>query len=112
MALADLEEYYSAGTIAAALIEINRTVGEEARKAEQAKAEAVFSIVFSPDAVTRLIEAFYRPGGKFNADRFDDLQRRLSSFGSARSLPFVLRDPSAESVALRRRLAREFKLIQ
>lgn len=47
MALGDLDEYYAAGTIAGALIEIQKTVGTESRAAEDAKS-AVMEVKFAP----------------------------------------------------------------
>ncbi len=58
MALGDLDEYYAAGTIGGALIEIQKTVSAEAKTAEAAKADTVL-VKFSPTTTLGAkIEAF------------------------------------------------------
>jgi len=49
MALGDVDEYYAAGTIAGALIEIQKTVSAESRSAENQKAQAIIRGTFGFD---------------------------------------------------------------
>jgi|KBSSwiStaDraftv2_1062776.scaffolds.fasta_scaffold57782_2 hypothetical protein len=59
MALSDVDEYYAAGTIAGALIEIQKTVSAESRNAEAIKAGAVL-VRFAPVTdLGRRIQAFF-----------------------------------------------------
>lgn len=90
MALADLDEYYAAGTIAGALIEIQKTVSAEAQAAELAKADTI-EVKFSP--VTELgnrIRAFSRASAK-NKQAVLDWIDSNTNFGS---LPVFLRSNS------------------
>ena len=64
MALGDLDEYYAAGTIAGALIEIQKTVGAESRIAEEMKANTV-EFSFLSNASTEAIRiCLKRPGAR------------------------------------------------
>jgi hypothetical protein len=59
MALSDLDEYYAAGTIAGALIEIQKTVGAVSTDAQIAKADAI-EVKFAPlTDLSRRIQAFW-----------------------------------------------------
>ena len=59
LALSDVDEYYAAGTIAGALIEIQKTVSAESRNAEAIKAGAVL-VRFAPVTdLGRRIQAFF-----------------------------------------------------
>jgi hypothetical protein len=61
-AMRDLEDYYSAGTLSAGLID---ALGQSGTAAQQAAAEKalVMSGIYSPDESTRILDAFLRPGG-------------------------------------------------
>ena len=60
MALGDVDEYYAAGTIAGALIEIQKTVSEEAKGAEAKKIAAV-TVNFAPiTPLGRRVQAFWK----------------------------------------------------
>jgi hypothetical protein len=66
MALGDLDEYYAAGTIAGALIEIQKTVGAEARIAEGAKANTV-EFAFLSNSSTEALRICLKTPGAGNA---------------------------------------------
>jgi hypothetical protein len=90
MALGDVDEYYAAGTIAGALVEIQKTVSAEARAAEAAKADTI-EIKYSP--VTDLgksILAFWRSSAK-NKKAVEDWVDSNTKFGS---VPVFLRSNS------------------
>jgi len=100
MALGDLDEYYAAGTIAGALIEIQKTVGAQSTAAEDAKA-AVVQVKFS--SVTDLgkaILAFARSSAA-NRKAVQDWVDNNTDFGS---LPVFLR---SNSTALYQRIISE-----
>jgi len=87
MALGDVDEYYAAGSIAGALIEIQKTVSAKADDAEALKLEAI-QVRFS--AVTDLgkrIRAFWR-SSPANKRRAEDWVENNTPFGS---LPIFLR---------------------
>lgn len=109
MALADVEEYYVAGTLAGALIAIGKTIGETTGEAEDAKAAAVLSLKYSSDDLTKLLENYISPGGKLVASRTTEVRKLLDSYSDKRSINAVLYNASAADV--RRRLARDLKLI-
>ncbi len=90
MALGDLDEYFAAGTIAGALVEIQKTVSAESRAAEAAKATTI-EVAFSP--VTDLgksIRAFWRSSAKNKKD-VEDWVDNNTNFGS---VPVFLRSNS------------------
>lgn len=64
MALGDLDEYYAAGTIAGALIEIQKTVGAESRAAEEAKANTIEFSFLSNSSTEALRICLKRPGAR------------------------------------------------
>jgi hypothetical protein len=90
MALGDVDEYYAAGTIAGALIEIQKTVSAESNIAEAAKADAI-AVKFSPvtDLGTRIL-AFVRSSAK-NRKAVEDWVESNTNFGS---VPVFLRSNS------------------
>lgn len=61
-AMTDVEEYYAAGTINGALVEIGKTVGKEADRADEAKAN-VRSYVYAPDMTARILKEYLYPRG-------------------------------------------------
>jgi hypothetical protein len=63
MALADAEDYYRAGTLAGALIDISQTVSNEAAKAKAAKNEFIVDFGFAADSAAQKLRAYVRPGG-------------------------------------------------
>jgi hypothetical protein len=72
MALADLDAYYAAGTIAGALIEIQKTVGAESQNAEATRASAVIvrQGAFLPgESTSRTLQAYLAPGPNRTASR-------------------------------------------
>jgi hypothetical protein len=62
MALGDLDEYYAAGTIAGALIEIQKTVGAASSSAEDAKA-ATMDFTFLSNSSTLALQACLKKPG-------------------------------------------------
>jgi hypothetical protein len=64
MALGDLDEYYAAGTIAGALIEIQKTVGAESKVAEATKANTVEFSFLSNASTEALRICLKRPGAR------------------------------------------------
>jgi hypothetical protein len=67
MALGDVDEYYAAGSIAGALIEIQKTVSAKAEEAETQKIEAV-TINFAPiTPLGQRIRAFFNSGPEARA---------------------------------------------
>jgi hypothetical protein len=64
MALGDLDQYYAAGTIAGALIEIQKTVGAESRVAEETKANTVEFSFLSNASTEALRICLKRPGAR------------------------------------------------
>jgi hypothetical protein len=61
-ALHDLEDYYSAGTLTAGLVDAVGQAGEDAKDAEDAKAATAFSVYLVDDSSTKL-DTFLRPAG-------------------------------------------------
>ena len=82
MALGDTDEYYAAGTIAGALIEVQKTVSAESRDAEAKKSEAVTVPFVALTDLTRRIQAFWRA----NPHRRKDVRAWLRQ--NARGMPF------------------------
>lgn len=113
MAMSDLEDYYAAGTLTAALIGANKTVGDEAAAAESKKADAVLRFKFGEDNSTKLLFNYVYPDG-INGKRDEARAARLVAFLRARGintpLAVVLYDPSAASV--RSRLAKDAGLLK
>jgi hypothetical protein len=84
MALSDVDEYYAAGTIAGALIEIQKTVSAESRNAEAIKAGAVL-VNFAPITdLGRRIQRF------FNASAQNKVAIRTWIRDNAGGLPFSI----------------------
>lgn len=100
MAIGDVEEYYSAGTIAGALIEINRTVGEEAKKAQGIK-NAVVRGTFGFDDSGLVLTAYLVPGGEPNQDRI----RRINACvgGGVNVMTHIGALTNSRSIDIRRR---------
>ena len=69
MALGDLDEYYAAGTIAGALIEIQKTVSAQSAEAETTKAVLMVQggTFDSTDATMKLVKKYLAPGPKHAA---------------------------------------------
>ena len=113
MAKSDLEEYYNAGTLDAALLEVTQTVGDETKAADAEKAEAVASIKYSPDELTKLLRTFYSPNGKRDPVIYGNLQKWLQKNHpeEARPLGQILVDNSPSAKAIRLEMARAFNLI-
>jgi hypothetical protein len=100
IAIGDLEEYYSAGTIAGALVEVNKTVGEKAKDAEGLKVDAL-TVRFAPlTDLTRRIRTFARANPKRVRDWIDE-------FAQGVPLPTFLRSDNA---ALHRRIIQELSI--
>lgn len=99
MALGDLDEYYAAGTIAGALIEIQKTVSAESRAAETAKA-SVFEVKFAPTTnLGTRIEAFARSSPANRALVSDWLQTKG---GGLPRFVFIRRgDPALQAQMIR-----------
>lgn len=84
MALSDVDEYYAAGTIAGALIEIQKTVSAESRNAEQLKAGAIL-VNFAPITdLGRRIQQF------FNASAANKVAVRGWLRDNAQGMPFSI----------------------
>ncbi len=66
MANSDLDEYYAAGTIAGALIEVQKTVSAEAKIAEDAKA-SVIDVTFVSNASTTELSTCLKKAGARSA---------------------------------------------
>jgi hypothetical protein len=64
MALGDLDQYYAAGTIAGALIEIQKTVAAESKLAEETKANTVEFSFLSNASTEALRICLKRPGAR------------------------------------------------
>jgi hypothetical protein len=93
MGLADTEDYYRAGTLAGALIDINQTVSREAAAAKASKDTFVVSYGFAADDAANLIRLYVWPGGKLNPDRQKNIQALLKQLGNPAPLGIVLRNP-------------------
>jgi hypothetical protein len=109
MALGDVDEYYAAGTIAGALIELSKTVGEKAKDAEQGKTATLVSFSFSSDNLTALINNFYRPSGVVDNARLKIVLDFLKTYPGRPKLAEVLFN--ADALDFRRQLAKDLKLI-
>jgi hypothetical protein len=114
MALGDVDEYYAAGTIAGALIEIQKTVSAEGRDSEQRKADAVVRISFGPDSTSDALIRFVYPNG-VRAGRDRERSARITSLlraqGNRTPLSIILFDRSPGAAAIRRSLAREVGIV-
>ena len=62
MGLSDIDAYYAAGTIAGALIEIQKTVSDKAKDGEDARTNAV-EVTFVSNAATQSLQACLRKPG-------------------------------------------------
>lgn len=81
MALADLDEYYAAGTIAGALIAIQKTVSAESQAAGATKANTI-EVAFSPVTdLGKAIRAFWRSSAR-NKKSVEDWVDNNTDFGS------------------------------
>jgi hypothetical protein len=104
MALGDLDEYYAAGTIAGALIEIQKTVGAVSADAQVAKANAI-EVTFSPVTdLGKAIRTFWRSSAA-NKRAVEDWVDNNTSFGS---VPVFLR---SNSTALYQRIISELRIL-
>jgi len=64
------------------------------------------------DELAELLKGYIRPEGKnLDHDRYALAVKALATLDRARSLPYVLRDPSPESATLRRRLAESLNIL-
>jgi hypothetical protein len=73
MALSDLEEYYRAGTITGALIDVTDTVSKETTLQKDRKDSYVISYGFASDDAAKKLRAYWKPNGKLNAAHRDNL---------------------------------------
>ncbi|MEA2823198.1 MAG: hypothetical protein QOJ86_5202 [Bradyrhizobium sp.] len=82
MALGDLDEYYAAGTIAGALIEIQKTVGAKSTAGEVVKAEMMRGGAFRPneDTVKRVLR-YFNVAASIRATRLANMRTCLFNAG-------------------------------
>lgn len=77
-ALADLEEYYQAGTLPGAVIEISQKAGETAQKADE-ELKKILEGKYGPDQNSKLLSMFLEYDGNFqneaNKKRLEDWMR-------------------------------------
>ena len=100
MALGDVDEYYAAGTIAGALIEIQKTVSAESRSAENQKAQAIIRGTFGFDDSGRILTAYLVPGGEPSDDRIRQINACL---GGGNVMPHLAARSNPRSIEIRRR---------
>jgi hypothetical protein len=108
MALGDLDEYYAAGTIAGALIEIQKTVSAESKIAEDAKTLSVVRVSYTTDAAKEAILNFWMPGGVINQANETKLRIELAKITPLRLARIM---NGAENAAIRVRLAKALGLL-
>lgn len=102
MALGDVDEYYAAGTIAGALIELQKTVGAESDQQAQEKARAaVIRGGFGFDDSARLLTAYLVPGGNPNGDRIGRINTCLG--GGVNVMPHLAALTNPRSIGIRNR---------
>lgn len=102
MALGDVDEYYAAGTIAGALIEIQKTVSAESDQTAERKARAVVirgGFGFD-DSATRLT-AYLVPGGIPNELRIGEINACLGR--GVNVMPHLAALTNARSIRIRQR---------
>ncbi len=66
MAMSDLEDYYRAGTMAGALIDVSNTVSGNANAANAAKNSYVVSYGFAADNTATVLQSYVYPSGMTN----------------------------------------------
>jgi len=66
MAMSDLEDYYRAGTVTGALIDVSNTVSDEANSAKAAKNSFTISHGFATDTLANSLQAYVYPKGMIN----------------------------------------------
>jgi hypothetical protein len=66
MAMSDLEDYYRAGTVTGALIDVSNTVSDEANSAKAAKYSFTISHGFATDTLANTLQAYVYPKGMIN----------------------------------------------
>jgi hypothetical protein len=102
MALGDVDEYYAAGTIAGALIEIQKTVGAESDQKAEQKARAVISVTFGSDPTTQdPIDQYILAEGANGRKQLNAILRKLDP---TRHIFELRNDGRPEARALRARL--------
>jgi hypothetical protein len=100
MALGDVDEYYAAGTIAGALIEIQKTVSAESKKNSDQKVRAVIRGGFGFDSNATILTAFLVPGGEPSEARITQMNKCL---GGVNVMPHLAARTSPRSIEIRRR---------
>jgi hypothetical protein len=103
MALGDVDEYYAAGTIAGALIEIQKTVSAESESRAEQKAQAVIRGGFGFDDNARILTAYLLPGGEPDEGRIRRINACLG--GGVNVMPHLAARTNARSIEIRRRAA-------
>lgn len=66
MAMSDVEDYYRAGTMTGALIDVSNTVSDEANSAKAAKYSFTISHGFATDTLATSLQAYVYPNGMVN----------------------------------------------
>ena len=108
LGLADLDEYYNAGTVLGAMISITETVGVEARKAEENLEE--LTSAFVGDTPGDLLRAYWKPDGEnINTVNQKAIRDWMADNGLAgESITFLIR--SSEHAPAREKAVRDLKL--
>ncbi len=111
-ALADLEEYYRAGTLTSGVMDTSTTVGIEEKRSEDEKRAAAFLIPIRTSDVadpnTDVLLKYLRPGGVYSVKNRDELQRILTvEIGSGEKLGRIVR--GSYGVVIRAELVRKAK---
>ncbi len=78
-ALSDLEQYFQAGTIPYALVQITATAGAQAEKAKEETTNRM-EVKILQDEAGRLIRKFLMPDGKLSISNQDEIVARLKKF--------------------------------
>lgn len=102
MAMSDVEDYYRAGTVPGALIDVSNTVSDEANSAKAAKNSLTISHGFAADSVAAILQAYVYPNGMINPPNrtaYANLNTLLSQLSPPVSDPLskVLIEPSFAS---------------
>lgn len=103
MAMSDLEDYYRAGTVPGALIDVSNTVSNEANSAKAAKTVYTVSSGFATDNTAVILQRYAYPNSMLNgpdAIKANNLVKLLAAMSPPVSDPLsqVLTDPGFATV--------------
>lgn len=97
-ALADVEAYHRAGTLASGVLEATKTTSEDAQRAEETKAAIEISGVATDQSYVSLRAYLYPDGVNPSDERIEKIRGILRARNEKRPLWLILQDPSAADV--------------